>query len=509
MKSEVKKGAIMSYLLLAVTNFIALIYTPFLIRNLGQSEYGLYSLINSIIGYLTVLDLGFGNAIIVYTAKYRQKNDKESETKLHGMFFLIYIIIGIIAGLAGIILYFNASNLFGNTMTVNELNKSKILLLILTINLGVTFPFSIYSSIITAYEKFVFQKGLAIARTILNPIIMLPLLFMGYKSVTLVIVTTILNFLTLLLNYFFCKKKLDINIKYKGIDKKLLKTIFSYSFFIFLNVIIDKVNWSLDQFILGAISGTVAVSVYSVASQFNNIYLSFSTAISGVLLPKITMMIENKCNDDEISEEFIKTSRFQYFILFLIITGYILFGKEFIMLWAGNNYESAYCIGLILMIPVTIPLTQTIGISILQAKNKHKFRSIVLTITAIINVLLSIPLASKYGGIGSAIGTSISLIIGNIIILNIYYYKKANINIIKYWKNFLKITILEFIPLGNIILLLNLFDLSGNFKLILIPAYVFIYCIYSYFVVFNEYEKSLIQSFLNKILKLKSKEVIR
>ena len=68
---ERKKGAILSYVSIIVTTIIQLIYTPFLIRKLGQSEYGLYSLVQSIIGYLTVLDLGFGNAIIVYTAKYR------------------------------------------------------------------------------------------------------------------------------------------------------------------------------------------------------------------------------------------------------------------------------------------------------------------------------------------------------------------------------------------------------------------------------------------------------
>lgn len=501
MKSEVKKGAILSYVLIFLTNIVALIYTPFLIRSLGQSEYGLYSLVNSIIGYLTVLDLGFGNAIVVYTAKYREQKDKEAENKLHGMFLVIFTVIGAIATLLGLILYFNAGNMFGSTMTSQELSTAKILLLILTFNLAVTFPFSVYTSIITAYEKFVFQKVLAIARTLLNPIIMLPLLFMGHKSISLVIVVTILNILTLFSNYLYCKKKLNVKIKYSGMDKKLLKTIFSYSFFIFLNVIIDKVNWSLDQFILGSVAGTVAVSVYSVASQFNSIYLSFSTAISGVLLPKITRMVEKKVPDEEISNEFIKTGRIQYFILFLIMTGFIIFGKEFITLWAGKEYIDAYYIGLILMIPVTIPLTQNVGISILQAKNMHKFRSIVLFIVALLNVALSIPLASKYSGIGSAIGTGIALIIGNIIIINIYFHVKAKINILKYWQNIIKITLLELIPVVFIIGLIFLLPLKSFYILLYIPIYVLIYCIYTYFVVMNDYEKNLIKVPIKKIFR--------
>ena len=66
-----KVGAILSYVSIIVNTLIQLLYTPLLIRKLGQSEYGLYSLVASIIGYLTIMDLGFGNAIIVYTAKYR------------------------------------------------------------------------------------------------------------------------------------------------------------------------------------------------------------------------------------------------------------------------------------------------------------------------------------------------------------------------------------------------------------------------------------------------------
>ena len=95
---ERKRGAILSYVSIIISTIVQLLYTPLLIRMLGQSEYGLYSLVSSIIGYLTVLDLGFGNAIIVYTAKYREQKKYKEEQKLHGMFFAIFCIIGLIAG---------------------------------------------------------------------------------------------------------------------------------------------------------------------------------------------------------------------------------------------------------------------------------------------------------------------------------------------------------------------------------------------------------------------------
>lgn len=498
--NERKRGAILSYLSIILSTVVQLVYTPLLIRMLGQSEYGLYSLVSSVIGYLTVLDLGFGNAIVVFTAKYRAKKEYEKEKKLHGMFLVIFCIIGLIAGLLGLLLYFNVPLLFDKTMTDIELHKAKIMMLILSFNLTITFPFSIYSSIITAYEKFTFQKVMSILNTLLKPVLMIPLLFLGYKSITMTVVITIVNIIVLLSNYFYCKKKLGINIKFMGFDKKLFKIVFSYSFFIFLGVIVDKVNWSVDQFVLGAVSGTIAVSLYSVASQINTLFINLSCAMSGVLLPKMSKMIAKKASDEEMTKEFIKVGRLQYLIIFLIASGFTLFGKEFIITWAGKDFATSYYIAIILILPLCVPLIQNLGISIMQAKNMHKFRSILLALIAVANIFISIPFAKAYGGIGSAIGTSLSLIIGNIIILNIYYHKKVGINVIEFWKSIIKMTIPMIIPIVSIVILMHFVTLHGYVNLIVFGGiYTILYCLTCYFLAMNDYEKNIVNKVLIKL----------
>lgn len=507
MSKERRNGIILSYILIILNIIIAIFYTPFMTKMLGQSEFGLYSLISSIIGYLTILDFGFGNAIIVYTTKYKEQKNIKGLKKLYGMFSLIYLLISLVTVIIGIVLFFNADLLFSSSMSNVELQKSKIMILILTFNLGITFPFSIYSSIITANEKFTFQKGISIIRTILNPIIMIPLLLMGYKAITMVIVVTILNVMTLLSNYFYCRKKLNIKINFCGIDKRILKEICGYSIFIFINIIIDKANWSIDQFILGSVSGTVAVSVYAVASQFNTLYLNFSTAISGVLLPKFTKMVENNVNNDVLTDEFIKTSRIQYFVLYIIITGFIIFGKSAILILFGSSYEKSYYVAMILMIPATIPLIQNVGVSILQAKNLHKFRSIVLFIIAFCNILISIPLSKVYGCIGAAIGTGISIIIGNTIIMNIYYYCKVKLNMKKFWIDILNMTIKLLLSTLLIIIIMKFFNLGTVLNmLIYIPLYLIFYFICCYKFIMNEYEKELVDKLL---IKMKIKKVVK
>ena len=416
-----KTGAILSYVSIVVTTLIQLLYTPFLIRSLGQSEYGLYSLINSVIGYLTVLDLGFGNAIVVYTAKYRAQKKYDDEKKLHGMFFIIFCIIGLIISILGLLLYFNVDNLFGSTMTVLELKKAKIMMLILTFNLMFTFVFNIFNSIITAYEKFVYQKLIAILNTILKPIIMIPLLFLGYKSIAMVVVITILNVIVVLSNYLYCRNKLNVRIKYCGFDWKLFKKVFGYSIWIFLATIVDKVNWSVDHFILGAVVGTVAVSVYSIAATLNTLFISLSTAISNVLLPKISKMVAKNASSEKLTNEMIKVGRIQNYIIFLVCSGFVLFGKTFINIWVGNSFKESYYVALLLIIPVCVPLIQNLGLSIMQAMNRYKFKSISTFVMAIFNVIISIFFAKKWGATGAALGTCISLVVCNIFIIMVIF----------------------------------------------------------------------------------------
>lgn len=500
-KNQLKAGAILSYISLFLSTIISLLYTPFMLRMMGQSEFGLYSLTASVVGYLTILDFGFGNAIVRYTAKYRALNEKEKEYNLNGMFIIVYTIIGIITAIAGFILYLNIGNMFSAKMTPSEIEKAKVLTLLLILNLAVSFPLGIFSSIITAYEKFVFSKIINIIRILINPCIMIPLLMLGYKSIGMVVVTTVLNITCLLINMWYCLKKLKVKVYFKNFNFSLLREIIGYSFYIFLNIIVDKINWSADQVILGAVSGTVTVAIYSVASQINGYYLSFSTAISGVFLPKVTAMVTKKASNKELSDLFIKIGRIQYIIMAYILGGFLLVGQNFINIWAGKDYSSAYYITAILIIPVTVPLIQNLGISLLQAQNRQKFRSIAYILVAVINIGLSIPLARIYGGIGCAIGTAIGLIIGNIILMNIYYYKEIHIDIPQFWKEIFLMTIPAAIAF-ICSLFINRFIEGNGDCYILIKALIFtlIYIPLMWFIGMNKYEKELFASPLRKII---------
>ena len=340
-------------------------------------------------------------------------------------------------------------------------------------------------------------------RIIATPIVMLVLLNYGYKSIALVILNTVFNLGTLILNYVYCKQKLHIKLKFGKIDIKLLKEIMAYSVWIFLNSIMDKINWNVDQFILGTISGTTVVAIYSVASQLNQMYLNFSTAIAGVMLPKVAKMEEQKATDEEFSQVFIQTGRIQYIVMALIMSGFVLYGQEFInLLWVGSEYSQSYIIACILMLPLTIPLIQNVGLNIIQAKNQYKFRVIVLFVFAIFNLIVTVFLAKLYGGIGAAIGTSVSIICGQIIFMNIFYYKKTHINIPKFWKNILKMSIPVLVVAFFGVIIKKVWLIDNNLKLVIqILIYTVLYLGIMWKFGTNQYEKELVTKPLNKLFK--------
>ena len=290
MKNNIKLATIISYITLIIGNIISIIYTPFMLATLGSEEYGLFTLVNTIISYIYLLDMGLGNAIIRYNSKYMAENDEDGLQKVNGMFLCLYSLIAVIGVIIGFIVYKNLDTIFINGLSLQEINKIKTMFIVAIINLAFSFPLNVFSGIIIANERFVFTKIIALVRTILNPIVMISVLLLGYKSLGMLIASTIFNISIGFINIFYCFNVLKVKIKFRGFNKRIYKEVFRYSFFIFLSAIAYKLYWSTDQIILGMFVGSSAISIYSIGVQFNGYLTSFSNVVSGMFLPKLTKL---------------------------------------------------------------------------------------------------------------------------------------------------------------------------------------------------------------------------
>ncbi len=496
--NQLKIGSILSYLQIILSVIIGLLYTPIMIRILGQNEYGLYNTVSSTISMLTVLSLGFNSGYVRYYAIYKKEDKTDAINRLNGLFIVIFSVIGIVALFCGIYLTNHLELVFRDGLKAEEYEIARVLMLILTINLAVSFPMSVFQNIITAHERFVFLKALGILKTVLSPLLTLPLLLLGYRSIAMVSVTVIISLVTDICYLLYTVNILKARFVFSNFEKGLFKSILVYTFFIAINMIIDQINWNIDKILLGRFKGTASVAVYSVGYNLYAYYMMISTAVSYVFTPKIHR-IYNTYKDDSVkmkqlfTDLFIRVGRVQYLILGLLASGVVIFGKKFIYFWVGEGYEDSYYVSMLLIIPASIALIQNIGIEIQRAENKHQFRSIVYLVMAIANFILSIILCQRYGAIGAAVGTSISLIVANGFIMNIYYNKQCGIDIPAFWKNIGGMTVGYIIPgiVGIIIMKCIVFSsVAALFAGILIYTLIFFFSVWMFSM--NDFEKNMI-----------------
>ena len=495
-----KAGVLLSYGQTVLSTIISLVYTPVMLRLLGTSEYGTYTLVSGFISNLSLMSFGLGSAYVRYYSRAKVQEGEDGVAHINGMFMVIFLVISAMSLLVGGVLVANVQNIFGAKLTAHEIETARVLMALLVVNIAVSFPCSVFSSYITANERFLFQRIINMIRTVLNPIVMLPLLLMGLGSISLVVVTLVLSVVTDAFNIWYCRRKLSMRLTFGHFDFALLREMGGFSFFIFLNMIIDQINWTVDTTLLGIISGTAATAIYGVGAQINSYYKTLSTTISGVFVPQINRIVAEGQGDDRLTSRFTRVGRIQFLLLMLVLTGFVFVGEPFIDAWGGGEYAGAYPIALMLMVPVTLPLIQNLGIEIQRAKNMHQFRSKVYFFMALGNVLVSIPLGMRYGGLGCAMGTAISLIIGNGFVMNWYYQTHIGLDMKYFFRSILSMVPAMVPPalLGLLAVRLHTFSGYSGVLTFAVP-YTAVYALCVYRWAMNDEERGMVRGMLRRL----------
>ena len=433
MRGQLKKGAILSYLNIIISIVTGFIVSPLLVHGLGKSEYGAYQMTAALIGYVSVLDFGLHSSITRFVSKYQANKDEKGQQNFIGVSLILFSVIAALILVVGGILYISVPSIYSGSASVEEIQIIKQLLIVLIINLAISMPGAVFESIAVAYEKFIFVKLSTTVKMLLRFTAILLLGFWHYNALSVVLIDFTLNTLLIIVHIAYCFKVLHIKIKIHDCSLKFVKSIFTFSLFVFIAGITDQINWKADTTILGIMLGTSAVTFYSVAGNLVGYYKSFSGAISGIFLPKAVKMVALGKSNSELTELMIQIGRIQLMIISLILVGFITLGREFISLWMGPEFVDAYVWFLIMAIPLVVPMTQSIGINIIEAKNMHQFRAVVYFCIALANILLTVILVKLFGTIGAPIGTGLAMLVGNTFIINWYYSKKVGLEISRFF----------------------------------------------------------------------------
>ncbi len=439
-KSQIKIGAFLGYVNIIIGNLIPFFYTPIMLKILGEDQHGLYKLANSAASYLSLAAFGIGTAVTRYLIKAKTEEGKEAEERMFGLFNILFGIVSAITLVAGTALALSLG-LFYSNLGEENLARLKILVFIITLNTAVGFSSSSYNAAISSHERFLFIQIINLMLTCVSPIANLAMLYMGYASIGMTISTLIVNTIARFMCVIYVRKVLHLKPRYKNLPTEHIKEIFAFSAWIFVGTVVNQLYSATDTMIIGAIPelGTAAVSVYSVGTVFSHIVSSLAQTIQNLLTPKANKMVFSKASDEELSNFVIRSGRLQAILVSLVCSGFVAFGQPFVQLYAGEGYSEAYNVAVLIMIPGCIALVQSVALSIMTAKNQHKYRSLVYLFIAVVNVVGTYFAVQFLGITGAALVTGISYIIGPGFLLNRFYSKKMNLNVKRFWLNMLQI----------------------------------------------------------------------
>lgn len=432
--SDRRTAIFLSYATLAVTISMSILFTPIIIRLIGPSEHGLYSIVNTIVSYFTVLDLGVGSAVVRYTAKYRVDGDTESQYRMYGLFLLFFSVVGLIALIGSSLIAIQSDTIFANSLTGDQQSRIPALMLIAAVNLAITFPATLFSSIIGGFERFTFLKGLDLLNALLTPLLMVAAVFVGKGVLGMLVVIVFVNAAVGLSRMFFCFRSLKIRISFRRLDLRLVKEVLSYSVFVFLAQIADKLFWATDSVVLGIVADSaIRVSIYAYGFSFAAMFISLTSVIGQLYLPQFTRMLTQDHFESAISDQFVRVSRLQFFLSSYVYLGFALVGLPLIIFLVGSEYINSYYVALLIMTGLIPGISQNVGVSVLQARNLHHFRAYLQLGMAVVNVVLTVILARRYAELGAAVATTFTQLFGVFLVMSIYYQKRAKLNVTGLW----------------------------------------------------------------------------
>lgn len=430
--SQKRVGVIISYLNLLMGMVSNVFLVPFLIASLGDVDYSLYKVMQSFAGPLSMFHLGISTIVTRSIVKFNNSENYTEKEKKNTMALalLASVFMSLFVVIAGIVMCCLLPSIYGEQYTDVNIAIGQRIFIIFVLSSVFHMLTDAFSGCLVGHEKFVVSSLLPLMKSVLKIILYIVFLKCGFGVVSVAIVDLIIAVSTFVIALWYATIVLKERPKLYRFDKRQIIEIISFGTAVLLQAFVNQVNNNVDTMILGMyIEEKRIITMYSSALAIYGIYNSLISVVTNYFLPQATKLVTRNASGKELTDFVIRPGRLQAVIAVACIGGFTLFGRNFITIWIGPKYLDAYWIILMLMIPVTVPLVENAMISVLDASLKRIYRSTVLVVMAVINVIVSIFLVKIMGFWGAALGTVASLIIGHGFLMNIYYAKTFNIEI--------------------------------------------------------------------------------
>lgn len=427
LKDQKKAGIVLSYLNMGTRMAVNFLYIPVIIKYISKEQYGLYEMMWALVNFLTLMDFGFSNTITRFFSSSLASGNTERIKETVKNSYSIYTVIIFATLTAGLFLYCGSVIFYRNTLSAEDLHIMYLTMPVMVLLVCTAAAGNLFSAFITAWEKFIFLKTSSLIHLVLQPLLVVFVFHFSAGIPQLVYTETVCLIILISAYAFYCRKYLCIYGRPSFSFTPLSGEMFKFAFFIFLNMLADRIIWSSGQVILGFTSGKLSITYYSLAFFLVSSFSAMSFVTANTFYPAFAAAAE-KGGIEAVRSLFWKTGRLQFRLTLLFISGFLLIGREFIQVWLGPGFERCYLLSGILFAGFLPDFCIVTGLPAVQALNKHSKRSAIILTTSLCAIVLEIILSRHFNEYGCAAAAGICLFSGNGI-ASMIYYSKAGLGI--------------------------------------------------------------------------------
>ena len=434
--TEIRRGALLNYTLLLLQIGVPLLLTPLEMETLGAAEYGVYMLACTIMVRLYMSDLG-RTTTTRFLSEYYGRGDTDGAARFLGNMVTLYAAIGLGILLLGLGIYPWLGDIFPK-FTAEELGTYRILYLMTLVNAAIMFPARSLAGVADAQQRFTIPGIIAVVTSAANALGTVLLLVLGVRSIGLIALSISTGIIALLCNVMYCFVGLRARVSLCGWNRCICRGIFIFSFWMFLNQLINMLNAGTGNYIVAITQGPTAAGIYTNGLRIYGIYYLLAGGLSALFLPRVVHMVISGASAQEQTDAMARLGRAQLMILGAPLLALIFFGGEFFRLWVGHiqgaDAELSYHIALCLVVPQTFGLVQALGWQISQARDALRQRVLITGFNSLLFIAVSFFVCLYYGIAAQAVWAAVSILI-QLAMLNLIHYRGLGLGVGSFYRN--------------------------------------------------------------------------
>jgi O-antigen/teichoic acid export membrane protein len=419
-------GSVMRSLFLVVMGISTFFLTPFIIRHIGETMFGFWSLVGGLMGASGFLDLGLSTALKRYIPKYYATSDLKGASVVFCSSVFVFSIAGGLVAFSVVSLVGPLYLWLGNGIHAKVFTT---VFLVLGIDTAFQFPMRALIGYFEGRLRYEIISLVELIKIIIRTGLIFYFLLNEYEVVAMAVITLAVNILgSLLMIIYYVKKHNDMTIGWTYVSVKAIKKLMNYSYKNMVGTVCEFIKLGSANLIIATFVGIAAVAPYAIASRIVQFLTDAISAFIGQTVP-VFSDIEATGDERNLKEIYYLLVKMAT-ILSVYLGGMALIaGKDFILRWLGPTFEIAYTLLVVLTIGITINLTISPTYNLLRGISKHFIVMMYALGEGIGTLALSLILVKTHGIVGVAVGAMVPTAFFSAVVMP--YLTSRNVSYIK------------------------------------------------------------------------------